>query len=452
MFNDTIVAIATPPGNGAISIIRLSGDDAIKIANNIFIKKDLKTVDSHTIHYGHIINPSTEEIIDEVMVTVMKAPRTYTKEDVVEINSHGGYYATNKVLEILLENGARISEPGEYTKRAFLNGRIDLAQAESVMDIINAKTDTSLKQAVKGVDGKVSNLINSLRDDLLAIIANIEVNIDYPEYDDVEELTRDVILPMTLKIKEDIEKVLSTAKTGQIIREGIKTAIIGRPNVGKSSLLNKLLREEKAIVTNIAGTTRDIVEGYINIKGVTLNLIDTAGIRGTEDVVEKIGVEKSYDVIKQAELILLLFNNNEELNKDDIKLLELTKNKNRIIIINKIDLDNKLDRSTFDSYIETSIVTNQGMEEIEEKVLELFNLTDISNKDMTYISNIRHIDNIKKALNAINDGLISINEYQPIDIIEIDIKQAWIDLGNVLGEEVGESLLDELFSKFCLGK
>ena len=452
MLHDTIATISTAMGEGAISIVRLTGDDALHIANEVFKGKDLTQVSSHTIHYGHLIDIETQAAIDEVLVSVMKAPRTFTAEDVVEINCHGGILVTNKVLESVLRAGARLAEPGEFTKRAFLNGRIDLAQAESIMDIIHAKTEESLTLAMNGLDGRVSNLIKHLRSNVLDIIAQIEVNIDYPEYDDVEEMTQDILLPKARVIKHEMEQLLQTAKTGKILRDGIKTVIIGRPNVGKSSLLNQLMREEKAIVTNIAGTTRDVVEGFINVGGVMLNLIDTAGIRETNDIVEAIGVEKSRKLIEEAELILLVLNSNEKLTEDDRELLRLTENKKRLVILNKNDLEQKIERHELSDVIETSMIADNGIEIIEKTIKSLFEIGDIQAKDMTYLSNARHIAKLKLAIQSITDSISALEDGMLIDMVEIDIKQAWYTLGEILGEEIGDSLIDELFSKFCLGK
>lgn len=452
MLQDTIAGISTAMGEGAISIIRLSGDEALDIANKIFRGKDLKTVPSHTINYGFIYDPETDRKVDEVLVSVMRAPKTFTAEDIVEINCHGGILVTNKILELVLIAGARLAEPGEFTKRAFLNGRIDLAQAESIMDIIHAKSEQSLSLALNGLDGRVSRLIKEMREDILNILANIEVNIDYPEYDDVEEMTNDILLPRSVDIYEKMLKLLDTAKTGKILRDGIKTVIIGRPNVGKSSLLNQLMREEKAIVTNIAGTTRDTVEGYINIGGLTLNLIDTAGIRETEDIVEAIGVEKSKKLIHEAELVLLVLNNNEPLTADDRELLTLTNDKNRIIILNKNDLETHIEREELPNYIETSMVLEKGIEILEDQIKKMFEIGDIGAKDMTYLSNARHIAKLKQAIQSIHDAISAMQMGMLVDMVEIDIKNAWYSLGEIIGEDMGDSLLDELFSKFCLGK
>lgn len=452
--NDTICAIATSQGVGAISIIRVSGTEAFEIVNKFFKEKDLTEVESHTIHYGHIVDH--EEVIDEVLVSVMKSPRTFTTEDVVEINTHGGIAPTNRVLELLLENGCRLAEPGEFTKRAFLNGRIDLLEAEAVMDMIDAKTETQRRMAANQIDGKTSNLINELRDDMVQIISNINVNIDYPEYDDVEIITDDVLIPKIKKLKEKIQKVLKESENGKIIKNGIKTAIIGRPNVGKSSLLNALLQEDKAIVTNIAGTTRDIVEGQVMINGILLNMIDTAGIRNTEDTIEAIGVEKSIKMMEEADLILFMLNNNEPLTEDVKELLEQIKNKKYLILINKIDLDNKLERENLnieeDRIIELSIIEDKGIDELKEKIIELFNINEIETKDPTYLSNARSISILKRCLKSVEDIEKSLKDNMPIDMIELDIKNIWEELGTINGSTYEEELLDEMFSRFCLGK
>ena len=452
--NDTICAIATSQGVGAIAIIRVSGEESISIVNKVFKGKDLTKVESHTINYGHIVDH--DEVIDEVLVSIMKAPRTFTTEDVVEINTHGGIAPTNRVLELLLENGCRLAEPGEFTKRAFLNGRIDLLEAEAVMDMIDAKTETQRKMAANQIDGKTSNLINELRDDMVQIISNINVNIDYPEYDDVDIMTDELLVPKITKLKEKIKKILKESENGKIIKEGIKTSIIGRPNVGKSSLLNALLQEDKAIVTNIAGTTRDIVEGQITINGILLHMIDTAGIRKTEDMIEAIGVEKSLKIMEEADLILFMLNNNEELTEDVKELLKRIKDKKYLVLINKIDLENKLDRNELqvDStrIIELSITEEKGIDELKEKIEELFNLNEIETKDPTYLSNSRSISILKRCLKRIEDIEESLKNNMPIDMIELDIKNIWEELGTINGSTYEEELLDEMFKRFCLGK
>ena len=453
--NDTICAISTSQGVGAIAIIRVSGTDSIDITNKIFKGKDLTQVDTHTINYGHIVDNSGN-IIDEVLVSLMRAPRTFTAEDTIEINTHGGIAATNKVLELLLLNGCRLAEPGEFTKRAFLNGRIDLLEAEAVMDMINAKTNIQREMAVNQISGKVSNLINDLRDDMVQIISNINVNIDYPEYDDVEEMTNEILVPKITNLKQRIEKILKESENGRIIRDGIKTSIIGRPNVGKSSLLNALLEEEKAIVTDIAGTTRDIVEGQININGIILNMIDTAGIRNTDDKIEAIGVEKSKKMMKESDLVLFVLNNNEELTEDIEELLNEVKNKNYIVLINKTDLEAKLDLSKLnipeDKIVRMSIKNNQGIDELKDKIIELFNISQIQTADLTYLNNARSISILKSCLDSIIEVEKGVGNNQPIDMIELDIKDIWEKLGTINGTTYEDELLDEMFSRFCLGK
>ena len=438
--NDTIAAI---------SIIRLSGPESLEIASKVFTK-DLTKVETHTIHYGYIKN--NNEKIDEVLVSVMKAPKTFTKEDIVEINCHGGIATTNKVLEILLNNGARLAEPGEFTKRAFLNGRIDLLEAEATMDLISSKSDKARKMSLNTLTGETSNLIKDLRSDIVGIISNIEVNIDYPEYEDIEVLTNEKILPEIQKFKEKLEKIIKKSQDSKVIKEGIKVGIIGKPNVGKSSLLNSLLEEEKAIVTNVPGTTRDIVEGTIILDNVILNIIDTAGIRESDDIVEKIGIEKSLTIINEADLVIFILNNNEKITAEEKELLEKLKDKKKIIVINKIDLENKLDKSILDNYIEISAKENIGIEKIKDEIKRLFNLGELEASDLTYMSNARSISLLGKSLNNINDAISEINNNSPIDIVEFHLKDAWNNLGEIIGETYTDELLDELFSRFCLGK
>lgn len=446
---DTIAAISTTTGVGAISIIRLSGPEAIEITSKVFTK-DLTMVESHTIHYGFIIEK--EEKIDEVLVSVMKAPKTFTREDVVEINCHGGVAVTNKVLEVLLKNGARIAEPGEFTKRAFLNGRIDLLEAEATMDLISSESDKARKISINTLTGETSSLIRNLRNELISIISNIEVNIDYPEYEDIEVVTNEKLLPSIISFKQKVEEIIRKSNDSKLLKDGINVAIIGRPNVGKSSLLNSLLEEEKAIVTSVPGTTRDIVEGKIIIDGIILNIIDTAGIRKTDDIVEKIGVEKSIKMIENADLVLFMLNNNEELLDEEKELLEKIKNKKKIIIINKIDLENILDKSLLDNYLEVSVKDGININKIKEEIKKLFSLGELETNNMTYLSNARSISLLNKTLNYIDDGLREIENNSPIDIVELNLKEAWNALGEIIGETYTEELLDELFSRFCLGK
>lgn len=446
--NDTIVAISTALGEGAISIIRVSGDDAIKIVNNIFKGKDLDNVESHTINYGHIVYK--DEIIDEVLVSVMKAPKTYTKEDVIEINTHGSVAVVNKIMEILLLSGCRLAEPGEFTKRAFLNGRIDLTEAEGVMDLINSETELTRKMAVNELSGKVSKLITDLREKIVALISNIEVNIDYPEYEDIEVVTIDRIKTEVKEMKEELTKILKLSEDGKILKDGIKTVILGKPNVGKSSLLNALLEENKAIVTDVKGTTRDIVEGSIIVGGVKLNLIDTAGVRKSSDVVEKIGIEKSLSLIDEAELILLVLDSSEELTEEDKFLLDKTKDKKRIVIMNKDDLENN--NKYNEEVIRISAKTNQGIDLVKDKIKELFNANAFLNKNLTYFTNVRQITLLKQAIESLNDAYQGVLNNSEIDMIEIDLKLAWERLGDIIGANYTEELIDNLFNRFCLGK
>ena len=449
--NDTICAISTALGVGAISIIRVSGDEAIDIVNKIF-DKDLTKKESHTINYGHIVYNG--EIIDEVMVSIMKSPKTFTKEDIVEINSHGGVAVTNKVLEILLLEGARLAEPGEFTKRAFLNGRIDLVEAESIMDLIESKTETSRKLAISGMEGKVSKLVKNIIDNLVKVNANIEVNIDYPEYEDIEIVTKEKIEEMSKYINKELTKLLNESENGKLIKDGINTLILGRPNVGKSSILNKLIEEDKAIVTSVAGTTRDIVEGQIRVNGILLNIIDTAGVRETEDIVEKIGVEKSLSLVNDADLIILVFNNNEKLTDEDKKLLEYTKEKKRIIVINKIDLENNLDISNLknERIVKISALKDSGIESLKNEINDMFNIEEINLGDFTYLSNSRQISLVKKAVEISKNLEDALNNDVPIDLLEIDIKEICEILGEIIGESYDDKLIDTLFSNFCLGK
>lgn len=457
---DTIAAISTPPGEGGIGIVRISGDEAIEIADKLYSmgKKSLADQDTHTIHYGKIVNPKTGDIVDEVMVSVMRAPKTYTREDVVEINSHGGILVVNKVLQVVLNNGARLAEPGEFTKRAFLNGRIDLSQAEAVMDMIRAKTDRAMHVAVDQLDGQMARLIRDLRQKILDTLVQVEVNIDYPEYDDVEEMTSQLLKDKAREVKADIQKLLETAQQGKILREGLATAIIGRPNVGKSSLLNTLLRQDKAIVTDVAGTTRDVIEEYVNVKGVPLKLIDTAGIRETDDEVERIGVDRSRQAIQQADLILLVFNQSEKLTTEDEALIEDTKGQNRIILLNKTDLDQQLNVDKLsqlianDPIVSTSMMTQAGMDELQDKIAELFFSGQTGERDATYVSNTRHIALLEEAEDALSEVLNGIALDMPVDLVQIDMRRAWDLLGEITGDSVQDELITKLFSQFCLGK
>ncbi|HCN60502.1 tRNA uridine-5-carboxymethylaminomethyl(34) synthesis GTPase MnmE [Mammaliicoccus fleurettii] len=456
---DTITSISTPMGEGAIAIVRLSGPDALNIADRIYKgKKQLNEVASHTINYGHIIDPDSEEVVEEVMVAVMKAPKTFTREDIVEINCHGGLVTVNRVLELTLSNGARMAEPGEFTKRAFLHGRIDLSQAEAVMDFIRSKTERASKVALGQMEGRLSNLIKGLRQSILEILAQVEVNIDYPEYDDVEEATAQFLLKESRHIENEIDQLLRTGQQGKIMREGLSTVIVGKPNVGKSSMLNNLIQDNKAIVTEVAGTTRDVLEEYVNVRGVPLRLVDTAGIRETEDIVEKIGVERSRKALSEADLILFVLNYNEALTENDYQLFDVIKDEDVIVIINKMDLEQNLDMDQLKDMIgdhplvQTSMIEQQGIEELEQKISELFFGGQVQSQDMTYVSNSRHIALLKDAKISINDAIQSAEDGVPIDIVQIDLIKTWELLGEVIGEEASDSLIDQLFSQFCLGK
>lgn len=457
---DTIAAISTAPGEGAIGIVRISGDDAIRIADEVYRLKDkrLKEQASHTIHYGHIVDPKNDEVIDEVMVTVLCAPKTFTREDIVEINCHGGIVAINRILQLVLRMGARLAEPGEFTKRAFLNGRIDLSQAEAVMDLIRAKTDKSMQMAMRQLDGELSKLIQNLRQEILNTLAQVEVNIDYPEYDDVEEMTLQLLREKTQQVSQGIRALLNTASQGKILRDGLKTAIVGRPNVGKSSLLNVLLREEKAIVTDIAGTTRDTIEEYVNVRGVPLQLIDTAGIRETDDVVERIGVERSRKALNEADFVLLILNQSEELMDEDLRLLEQTKDFKRIILLNKTDLPTKIDMdkvkefTTDSEIVTTSMLKKEGIDQLEEKIADYFFQGQMNERDATYLSNTRHIALLEKAELALQEVANGVEMGMPVDLIQIDFTRAWDLLGEITGDTVQDELLTQLFSQFCLGK
>lgn len=458
MEHDTIAAISTPMGEGAIAIVRLSGEEAIPITDKIFKgKQPLSDVNSHTIHYGHLIDPKTSSMIEEVMVSVMRAPRTFTREDVVEINCHGGLVSVNRVLELTLTNGARLAEPGEFTKRAFLNGRIDLSQAEAVIDLIRSKTDRAMTVALNQMEGRLSKLIQSLRQTLIETIAHVEVNIDYPEYD-AEEMTHQLLLEKTVHVRNEIDKLISTSKQGKILREGLSTVIVGRPNVGKSSLLNSLVHENKAIVTNIPGTTRDVLEEYVNVRGVPLRLVDTAGIRETEDIVEKMGVERSREMLKKADLILLVLNNGETLTDEDEALIRAAKQLDTIIIVNKTDLEQKIDMDKVVSLAEgspiisTSLLQEEGIDQLEEAIANLFFNVGIEQQDITYVSNSRHIALLNQARSAIDEAIAAIEAGLPIDMVQIDITRAWELLGEIIGDTVSESLINQLFSQFCLGK
>ncbi len=450
MYDDVICAISTANTRSAISIVRLSGKGSIDIVNKIFRGKDLTKVASHTIHYGYIYDG--DQMLDEVLVSVFKAPRTYTKEDVVEINCHGGVFVTNKVLELCIVKGARLAEPGEFTKRAFLNGRIDLTQAEAVMDVIDAKNKETLKMSNYGLRGDIKRIIQEFRSKILEMILKIEVNIDYPEYEDEEQITKEYLIPSIKENIEEIEIIIAKSENSIKIKEGITTAIIGKPNVGKSSILNALLRENKAIVTDIAGTTRDVVEGSVNIGGLTLNLIDTAGVRQTDDIIEQIGVLKTQEVLEKAELIILVFDYSSKLDSNDLKIINLTKDKHVLTVINKKDLPQKIDLSLFDNYIIISAFDEKDIETLEKTVKKVCDIQQIDDSEVKYVTSIRAITKLKKALQSLKEGLKALESGMPIDLASTDLRSAWQNLGEILGEVSSEELLDEMFSQFCLGK
>lgn len=456
---DTITSISTPMGEGAIGIVRLSGPQAIEIGDTLYKgKKKLSEVDTHTINYGHIIDPETNETVEEVMISVLRAPKTFTREDIIEINCHGGILTINRILELTMTYGARMAEPGEYTKRAFLNGRIDLSQAEAVMDFIRSKTDRASNVAMNQIEGRLSDLIKKQRQSILEILAQVEVNIDYPEYDDVEDATTEFLLEQSKNIKEEINRLLETGTQGKIMREGLSTVIVGRPNVGKSSMLNNLIQDNKAIVTEVAGTTRDVLEEYVNVRGVPLRLVDTAGIRDTEDIVEKIGVERSRKALSEADLILFVLNNNEPLTEDDQTLYEVVKNEDVIVIINKTDLEPRLDIDEVKEMIgdmpliQTSMLKQEGIDELEIQIRDLFFGGEVQNQDMTYVSNSRHISLLKQARHSIQDAIDAAESGVPMDMVQIDLTRTWEILGEIIGESASDELIDQLFSQFCLGK
>lgn len=456
---DTITSISTPMGEGAIGIVRLSGSRAIEITDKLYKgKKPLAEVDSHTINYGHIVDPDTNEVVEEVMVSVLRAPKTFTREDIVEINCHGGILTINRVLELTMTAGARMAEPGEYTKRAFLNGRIDLSQAEAVMDFIRSKTDRASKVAMNQIEGRLSDMIKHQRQSILEILAQVEVNIDYPEYDDVEDATTEFLLEKSEEIKSEIDRLLATGTQGKIMREGLSTVIVGKPNVGKSSMLNNLIQDNKAIVTEVAGTTRDVLEEYVNVRGVPLRLVDTAGIRETEDIVEKIGVERSRKALSEADLILFVLNYNEALTEEDVKLYEVIKNEDAIVIVNKTDLEQHLDLDEVRDMvgdmpvIETSMLKQEGIDQLEEQIRDLFFGGEVQNQDMTYVSNSRHISLLKQARHSIQDAIDAAEAGIPMDMVQIDLTRTWEILGEIIGASASDELIDQLFSQFCLGK
>lgn len=458
MHSDTIAAVSTALGEGGIAIIRVSGPQAIAEVAPLFRgKTPLTEVESHTVHYGHIISPLDGERMEEVLVTVMKGPRSFTTEDVVEISAHGGVISVRRVMDLLLQRDIRLAEPGEFTKRAFLGGRIDLSQAEAVIDLIRSKSDRAFSVALKQVSGSLSDRIHILRHTLIEMLAHIEVNIDYPEHD-VEALTAEFIKDKSSEVMDGINKLLKTANEGKILREGITTAIVGRPNVGKSSLLNALARDNKAIVTDIPGTTRDVIEEYVTINNIPLKLLDTAGIRETMDVVEKIGVERSKAAFSDADLILLVLNAADELHEDELALMEQIQGRQALVIMNKMDLPSRLEKDRLLSYfsessiVPMSVLEEEGLDKLEESISELFFGGKLESGDLTYVSNVRHIALLKKAYKSLQDAYEAADMLVPIDMIQIDVRLAWEQLGEIIGDTAADSLLDQIFSQFCLGK
>ncbi len=451
--SDTIAAISTATGSGGIGIVRISGDEAIEIADSLFVSakgKRLAEQKSHTIHYGNIVYDG--RAIDEVLVSVMKAPNTYTREDIVEINTHGGYRAVTAVLNAVIKRGARVAEPGEFTKRAFLNGRIDLTQAEAVIDIINAKTDKSRETAVARLEGRLSAEIKQIRESILTMLAHIEAAVAYPEHDD-ETMTYAAVEKGTREAMANVNKLIATADTGKIYRDGIKTVILGKPNVGKSSLLNAFLEEDRAIVTDIPGTTRDIVSELINVGGIPLNIIDTAGIRETDNIIEKIGVEKSRSLAEEADLILLMFDGSREMSAEDRELIELTRDKKTIVLVNKLDLEQKLDlRGMGIEPINISVRNTMGINEIYDKIKEMFAVGDIETDDSVLISRERNKASLYKALQSLENVIETIENTMPEDFISMDLTAAYEALGEITGETLEEDIIDKIFSEFCLGK
>ena len=458
--DDTIAAIATAPGEAGIGIVRISGEESIDIADRIFESKEGKKLSQYKprrITYGYIIDPDRGEKIDEVLVSYMKAPSTYTREDIVEINCHGGMISVKKILGLVLRFGARIAEPGEFTKRAFLNGRIDLAQAEAIMDLVGAKTEKGFDVALNQLEGFLSKEVSKIREKLLDMLAHIEVSIDFAE-EDIDEITLDILSEHSKEIEKSIRKLLDTSHTGKIIREGLSTVIVGKPNVGKSSLLNALIRESRAIVTDVPGTTRDTIEEHVSVKGIPLRLIDTAGIRETEDIVEKIGVERSKELFNLADLIIVMLDASSELTKEDLEIIDLIGSKKALIIINKTDLPQKLDVGEVrgiiknKDIIEISILENIGIEKIEEALIDMVYQGEVRAKDSMLVTSVRHKDALERALRSIKDAIKAIKEQLPLDFIEVDIRDTWEALGEITGDAVGEDLLDHIFENFCIGK
>lgn len=454
----TIASISTAPGIGGIGIIRMSGKDTFKILNKIFVMKspkDIEEINGYTMKYGHIVE--NNKIIDEVLVSYFKSPKSYTTEDMCEINSHGGTVVMRKILELCLENGANLAEPGEFTKRAFLNGRIDLSQAESVIDIINAKSEREAKEGIKQLNGFLSKEIYEIKQTLLEIMTNIEVSIDYPEYDTPNVTNTDILEKINIS-RRKLENLKKSFDSGKYIKQGIKTVIIGKPNAGKSSLLNAILNEDRAIVTEVEGTTRDTIEEFVNINGIPLNLVDTAGIRESEDIVEKIGIEKSKKLAGDADLIIAIFDSSKDFTKEDLEILKIAKNKKSIIVLNKIDLKQKIKSDNPElkdfnkNVINLSAKNKNGLNLLFEKINNMFNLNEINFDNDVVITNERHKNLISTAIKNLNEAEKSLNMGMPVDIIAISLKNVLQNLGEITGEEASEEVINEIFSRFCLGK
>ena len=456
--DDTIAAIATAPGEGGIGIIRISGEKSLQVAQSIFKSKSgkmIKDYNARTLIYGTVVD--NEKVIDEVLVAYMKGPNSYTAEDVIEINCHGGFISVKKILELILSKGVRLAEAGEFTKRAFLNGRIDLSQAEAITDVIKSKTDMAHEVAQSQLEGSLAKKIKDLRMNVTEVLAHLEVSIDFAE-EDVEEITYQTLEEKALELRNEIKKLYDTAESGKILRDGLKTVIVGKPNVGKSSLLNSILGENRAIVTDIAGTTRDVIEEFVNIKGIPLKIVDTAGIRETEDVVEKIGVEKSRESFSTADLVIMVLDASRKLSEEDMEILESLKNKKTIVLLNKMDLEPQIELEKIEEFVNSediikiSALKHQGIEELQDKIEAMVYHGSVKNSSNLMITNSRHKDALFKAYESINDAISAIEQRMPYDFIEVDFKNIWDYLGYINGDTVREDLLDTIFVNFCIGK
>ena len=456
--DDTIAAIATAPGEGGIGIIRISGEKSLQVAQSIFKSKSgkmIKDYNARTLINGTVVD--NEKVIDEVLVAYMKGPNSYTAEDVIEINCHGGFISVKKILELILSKGVRLAEAGEFTKRAFLNGRIDLSQAEAIIDVIKSKTDMAHEVAQSQLEGSLAKKIKDLRMNVTEVLAHLEVSIDFAE-EDVEEITYQTLEEKALELRNEIKKLYDTAESGKILRDGLKTVIVGKPNVGKSSLLNSILGENRAIVTDIAGTTRDVIEEFVNIKGIPLKIVDTAGIRETEDVVEKIGVEKSRESFSTADLVIMVLDASRKLSEEDMEILESLKNKKTIVLLNKMDLEPQIELEKIEEFVNSediikiSALKHQGIEELQDKIEAMVYHGSVKNSSNLMITNSRHKDALFKAYESINDAISAIEQRMPYDFIEVDFKNIWDYLGYINGDTVREDLLDTIFANFCIGK